>query len=416
MASRRPKRFATRLLLNFGLLWSIFWLAGAAAGYLTVEKGLKSRLEVLLISDVARVAAFYRQGELGQVAATGGASIVLYDYSGNAVVPEDPPFTLPAEVVTRASPTPRIYEASEFTAAYADAGVGVIAVIQGTGFIKALAYQTAKALSLFFLAGLVLGLAAIYGLSRRITGPLVAAAREVAARKADDLAPITYDGPDDELALIVHHFNHLLGELKAAKAKERDFLNEVAHELNTPLAVLTAQLERGDLASAKRTTRHLARLTADLLALARGEPERDLDPHIVDLRDLVREAAAEHPGIRVDLPQEAVETLGDPDRLLQLVRNLLANAVRAAGASGVEVGVRAGTDEVRLWVRDSGPGIPEELLERIFDRYVKGKAGRRGLGLAIAKQIVEAHGGEIGVRSQPGNTVFEVRLPGLEED
>jgi len=104
MASRRPKRFATRLLLNFGLLWSIFWLAGAAAGYLTVEKGLKSRLEVLLISDVARVAAFYRQGELGQVAATGGASIVLYDYSGKAVIPEDPPFVLPAEVLTGFDP------------------------------------------------------------------------------------------------------------------------------------------------------------------------------------------------------------------------------------------------------------------------------------------------------------------------
>ena len=141
--------------------------------------------------------------------------------------------------------------------------------------------------------------------------------------------------------------------------------------------------------------------------------ERNLNLHIVDLGEVAREAALEH-GVAAEA--ESAEVLGDPDRLLQLLRNLVANAVRAAGKEGVRVRVRREADHALLEVEDSGPGIPEDLLPRLFQRFARGPGGGTGLGLAIAHAIAKAHGGEIAVESRPGRTVFRVRLPLLEEE
>ncbi len=408
--------FGARLALSFGLLWALLWGLGVGLGALAVDRGLKSYLARQLLADAAKVARFYREGETGQVTATGGTEITLYDYQGTPILPPDPLYPVPPEVVEKAPAAPALYRGPGFLAAYADAGVGVIAVAQGTGVARALARGTARVLAGLFFVGLVLGGAAVLLLSRRASAPLVAAAEEVASRGWDDLAPIPYRGPDDELSRIVHRFNALLAELARAKARERDFLNEVAHELFTPMTVLLAEVERGDCAAARASARHLTRLAEDLLALARGASERDLELHITDLGEVVAGVTAAFPGVHLVRPARPVEALADPDRLAQLVRNLVQNAVRAAGAENVTVGVEEDERGPRLWVRDTGPGIPPELKARLFERYTKGRGGRLGLGLAIAKQIAEAHGGEIRVRSQPGETVFEVRLPGLEEE
>ncbi len=408
--------FGARLLLRFGLLWALFWGLGALGGYLALRHGLVRHLEEELLLDAARVAAFYRQGETGRVAATGGTEITLYDYQGRPVLPPDPLYRVPAEAVAGATSEPRLYRGPGFLAAYADAGVGVIAVAQGTGFIEEAAGAAARTLGAFLLLGLVLGGALVYLQARAASAPLEAAAREVERRGWENLEPIPYRGPDDELARIVHRFNALLAELRSARERERAFLDEVAHELFTPMSVLLAELERGELAAARESARHLLRLAEDLFALARGDLARTLEPHLLDLREVARAVAREFPGVATALPEKPVWTVGDPDRLRQLLRNLVANAVRAAGAGKVRIQV--GEDGSGPWLRveDRGPGIPAELLPRIFERYQKGPRGRQGLGLAIAQEIAKAHGGEIRVRSEPGNTVFEVRLPGLEEE
>ena len=227
--------------------------------------------------------------------------------------------------------------------------------------------------------------------------------------------------PKDEFGRMVEAVNALLQALKEAKERERAFLAEASHELRTPLTVLLGHLDRlgrnpmdlEALRTARATAERMRRLVEDLLALARGEVERNLNLHIVDLGEVAREAALEY-GVAAEA--ESAEVLGDPDRLLQLLRNLVANAVRAAGKEGVRVRVRREADHALLEVEDSGPGIPEDLLPRLFQRFARGPGGGTGLGLAIAHAIAKAHGGEIAVESRPGRTVFRVRLPLLEEE
>jgi len=162
-------------------------------------------------------------------------------------------------------------------AAYADAGVGVIAVAQGTGFIREVAGAATRTLGLFFLAGLLLGGGLVYLQARAASAPLEAAAREVERRGWASLEPIPYRGPDDELARIVHRFNQLLAEL-------------------------LAELERGELETARESARHLLRLAEDLFALARGDLARTLEPHLLDLREIAEAVAREFPGVGLRLP------------------------------------------------------------------------------------------------------------------
>ena len=110
--------------------------------------------------------------------------------------------------------------------------------------------------------------------------------------------------------------------------------------------------------------------------------------------------------------------LGDPDRLKQVVRNLTANAVRATGnPRKVTLGLVAADEHIVLLVRDRGPGIAEDLLPHIFEKFHKGVGGGAGLGLAIAKQIADVHGGTIEVESFKGRgTTFRVTLPAVEEE
>ena len=131
----------------------------------------------------------------------------------------------------------------------------------------------------------------------------------------------------------------------------------------------------------------------------------------------MRPVAEEFPGVRIaETESEDRVLVGDPERLRQLVRNLTANAVRAAGADGVEVACRSDGSWVVLEVRDDGPGIPPEEQEGVFDKFRKGVGGGAGLGLAIARQVAEHHGGTLDVESRPGRTVFRVRLPAAVQD
>jgi two-component system sensor histidine kinase BaeS len=206
----------------------------------------------------------------------------------------------------------------------------------------------------------------------------------------------------------------------------RQLMADVAHELRTPLAILQGRVEglldgvyprdAQHLEELLEETRHLSRLVEDLGTLAHAEAGAlELRKETVDLGDLVREVAASlpRPVAVVALPDlPAVEA--DPVRIRQVLLNLLTNAVRHTPPEGaVVVEVQERPRHVLIRVRDTGSGISPEDLPRIFERFQKGSDSRgSGLGLAIARKLVLAHGGDIGVDSEPGKgTEVTVSLP-----
>ena len=300
-----------------------------------------------------------------------------------------------------------------------------MAVVADTEFIRNALERLGRALLLssaivVLVAGLLGYLVA--GISIR---PIAELARRAADRGPSRLDPIELHGPRDEVAQLTDTLNDLMRRLADAMDAQRAFLAETSHELRTPLTSLRGFLERAhrkadpdvrrELADARRIAGTLSRLVEDLLQLSRGQLVRELTPHLVDpLDDLANPVAEEFPGVAVE-GSAGSTVLGDPERLRQLLRNLVANAVRAAGvAEDVTVSVSDRDGFVELGVTDTGPGIAPDVLPRIFDKFYKGAGGGSGLGLAIARQIVEHHGGEIAVDSRPGLTTFRVTLPAVE--
>lgn len=413
--------FRTRLFLAFALLWLLF-LGGAwyLAGR-SVDQALKRRLEATLVQDVLRAAEAYQKGQAGTLLTTGGVYLHLYAQDGTPIALTRPDHRLPPERLRQGGAIPQVLWERGFAAALVATPLGLLVLTAETSPIEAALEALREALLRAFLLLFPLGLALVYLPARLAAQPLEAVAREITRRSPDRLDPVPHRLPKDEFGRMVEAVNALLQALKEAKERERAFLAEASHELRTPLTVLLGHLDRlarnpmdlEALRTARATAERMRRLVEDLLALARGEVERNLNLHIVDLGEVAREAALEY-GVAAEA--ESAEVLGDPDRLLQLLRNLIANAVRAAGKEGIQVRVRREADHALLEVEDSGPGIPEDLLPRLFQRFARGPGGGTGLGLAIAHAIAKAHGGEIAVESRPGRTVFRVRLPLLEEE
>jgi two-component system OmpR family sensor kinase len=239
--------------------------------------------------------------------------------------------------------------------------------------------------------------------------------------------------------------NNLLDSVEAALAvrqasehKVRTFVADASHELRTPLASIRgyAELTRrfgGDLGEdvqhnvtrIESEAQRMTSLVEDLLLLARLDAQRELDTADVDLSrllvDVVSDAHAAGPDHEWDLvlPDEPVVVRGDDLRLHQVFANLLTNA-RVHTPAGTSVVVELGEpkdETVEVRVRDTGPGIPDELQPALFERFVRGdssrnrKSGSTGLGLSIVHAVVTAHHGTVRVESRPGSTVFVVRLP-----
>jgi two-component system OmpR family sensor kinase len=269
------------------------------------------------------------------------------------------------------------------------------------------------------LAALLIGLFSL----QRSLGPLRRLSRE--ARDLDPRSPqeIHYAGPSDEIGDLMGALNASLRAIRARQEDERAFLVEVAHELAAPLTLVSYHLTDMSLRSpddqrilaASAAAKELLRTSQDLLVLARGELERPLSFKVVDLQGLLERVAGEYPGIRV-APGSAGEIVGDPERLMQIARNLVRNGIQAAGAAE-KVSVRAFRlgDDLVIEVSDEGPGMSEQTLARAFDRLYSPGGRGVGVGLTIAKSLVEQHGGTIGVESSLGvGTRFTVRLPSLE--
>lgn len=237
-----------------------------------------------------------------------------------------------------------------------------------------------------------------------------------------------------EARTLTRAFNAMAERLQQQEEQRRSLLMDISHELRTPLTVLQGNLEgmldgvypRDDphLSSILEETQVLARLIEDLHTLAVAESlGLKLAKAPTDLAEIAREAIAsfqaQAEAAGVTLRLEADPGLPpaevDPERIRQVLNNLVSNALRYTPAGGT-VRVRCsagGADQVVLSVEDTGPGIPAEDLPRVFDRFYKSKDSRgTGLGLAIVRSLVRAHGGEISASSTPGDgTSIRFTLP-----
>ena len=253
---------------------------------------------------------------------------------------------------------------------------------------------------------------------------------DISGRALDRRVPVPPNR--DEIGRLASTMNEMLDRLQAASERQRKFVADASHELQSPIAALRTQLE---VAIAQPATtdwaatssdllaesRHMERLVRDLLFLARSDGEesvRRIEP--VDLDDIVLEEATRlRSSARVGVDASGVSAAplsGNRDELTRLVRNLLENAEHHA-ESRVRIRLSAEGHEIILVVEDDGPGVPPAERERIFQRFTRLDEARSrhnggtGLGLAIVKEITERHGGTVCVESAAPGARFAVRLP-----
>ncbi|MEJ8652868.1 HAMP domain-containing sensor histidine kinase [Streptomyces sp. MS1.AVA.3] len=279
------------------------------------------------------------------------------------------------------------------------------------------------------LIGLPLLLVVVAGVTwlvtRRALRPVEGIRGEMAAITAStDLSRrVPVPSSQDEVGRLARTTNETLAALESSVERQRRFVADASHELRSPIASLRTQLEVGvahpellDVPGAVEDTVRLQRLAADLLLLARLDAgERPADAR-VGLAAMVREESSQRVADRVPVQIGELaggEVAGSRSQLGRVLGNLLDNAQRHA-VSAVRVAVVRDGEWVVLRVEDDGPGVPEGDRERIFERFVRlddARArddGGAGLGLAIARDVAERHGGSLAVRT---GSVFELRLP-----
>ncbi|CAN5270976.1 hypothetical protein BH24ACT16_BH24ACT16_01270 [soil metagenome] len=297
-----------------------------------------------------------------------------------------------------------------------------------------------------WIAGLIAALAAVVVgllLARRITRPLRDlnhAAWRVAHGDYEQRVPVR---SDDELGELAASFNTMAGAVGRQEALRRQMAADIAHELRNPLAIVQADLEamldgvrplsKDAVASVHEETQLLSRLIADLRDLSLAEAgQLPLKRCTTDFGKLARASVERlapqardkevHLSIEVpEVPKRMPEANVDQDRISQVLGNLLENALRHTPRGG-GVTVRIESDEpaetVRVTVSDTGPGIPEDHLPNVFERFYRAdpsrtrSGGGSGIGLAVVRQLVEAHGGRVWVESPPGEGAsFGFTLP-----
>ena len=241
----------------------------------------------------------------------------------------------------------------------------------------------------------------------------------------------------DEIGDLTVSFNQMSTDLARANDLRRQMTADIAHDLRTPLSVIqgyTEALDEGKLpgtseiyGSMHKQVLHLNRLVEDLRTLSLADAgQLSLYPQEVAPRDIlehsvlvyVPQAEQQQVTLSLEIPDMLPRIVVDPDRIVQVLGNLISNALRHTPAGGeIRLAAQSVQDEIVVEVQDTGAGIPLEDLPYVFDRFYKGdksrsESGESGLGLAIARSIVEAHKGHISVSSTPGQgTTFTISLP-----
>jgi signal transduction histidine kinase len=408
--------------LGVALLALLVVASSTALAYGWFVRDQSAELRRLLLEDVARVTALLDAPVLGAAfvdPATPGFAVQVVGVDGRVALAwgRDEPLPLAPEPAVVSLDGRRHLVAS---APWRDAG-GTIRVAHDIEAAMRTRGDLARSLAwggaLAFLSSTLVALV----VARRSLRPLELVAE--GARAVDPEAPetIPYAGHSHEVRALTDALNATLTAIRERSRRERAFLLEIAHEIAAPLTLVNYHLaalrrERpadGELQAAADAAQELLHTSQDLLVLARGELERPLDLALVDLRDVVQRVAGEYPGVRCEVPVPA-QVIGDADRLVQVVRNLVRNGVQAAGRPhGVRVTLEAGPDAHLLRVEDDGPGLDAEALARVFERGFRRGSGS-GVGLTISRDLVEQHGGRITAASgAAGGARFEVRLPSL---
>ena len=303
--------------------------------------------------------------------------------------------------------------------------------------------DTLGALRLLFLVAapvtLALALAGGYLVAGRVLAPVEAItslARRISG--ADLTERLRLDLPDDELGRLAETFDDMLDRVEGAFERQRRFTGDPAHELRTPLSLIRTRVDlalarerpageyREALVELDRDVARLGGLVGTLLTLARSDAgSMTLERRPTDLRETLQSVAdqfretAGGVSITLDAAPGPVAASVDQDLVIQLLVNLMDNAVAHTPAGGtVGIGCVAVDGGVAIHVTDTGTGIPDEHLERLFDRFYRVDTGRTaaaggvGLGLSICRANVDAHGGTIRVASEAGvGTRVEVTLP-----
>lgn len=410
------------LLVTFALLGGLV-LFGALA-YASFLRQQRVQLDELLLRDLGRVQALVQQGSgaigIQLTSSSGDFNLQFVGQNDVLALGQGDPFT----------EGPRPHFEARGDAIFLVASAPWIIDGQERGTVRLgldvtndLAERQTLLRSLLLSGGVIALAATIVNLillQRALAplGRLAAGARQV---NPADPSPIRYKGPHDEVAYLAQALNRAFRGIRKRQQAERASLAEIAHELAAPLTLVAGHLESlssahpGDarLEAARGAANELLYTSQDLLTLARGELERSLDLQVLDLATVAQRIALEYPGVKLELFERA-EVAGSPERLAQLVRNLVRNAVQAAGVGGVSLAVWANPEEVCLSVQDRGAGVPPDELKHLFERFFTRRQGGNGVGLSVAQQIARQHGGVIRVMSVVGEgTSFTVSLPTL---
>jgi len=281
---------------------------------------------------------------------------------------------------------------------------------------EAVRVSAGVSLAVLLLAGLL-----AYLVTGRVLAPLRALTDATRSITESGLSRRIAVRGNDEVAELGRTFNGMLDGLEAAFASQKDFIRDAGHELRTPITIIRGHLELlGDDPQERRETvalvtdelDRMSRFVSDLSLLAKAERPDFLNPETMELEQFTEELLTK---ARAMADRDwRLTTVGrgrlraDRQRLTQAVMNLVDNAVRVtADRDPIELGSAVVEGEVRMWVRDSGPGVADEDQERIFERYARGRNGRApsggsGLGLAIVSGIIAAHEGRVELDSRLG--------------
>lgn len=306
---------------------------------------------------------------------------------------------------------------------------------RGAGFLERLQ----RSLTWATLASVGLGILMAFVFARRLARPLEAISQG-ANRLAQGELTVRIPTPkgDDEVSQLARNFNAMAQSLERLEKERRAMIADIAHELRTPLTVMQGRLEaiqdgvirldESEITRLYNQTRLLSRLVEDLRTLSLVDAGRlALERQPLELRELLASVAqsfrpraeARQARLELDLPHQPISLSADPDRLAQVVGNLLTNALDHTPAHG-HIVISAGQEDGHAWfsVADTGPGIPEEALPKIFDRFYRVEQSRNrqtggtGLGLSIVRALVELHGGRVSASNRSeGGAVFRVELP-----
>jgi signal transduction histidine kinase len=319
-------------------------------------------------------------------------------------------------------------------------GVVIVATVVGTVLVLALGQDVGLELWMRIALAAALGLAMVQFLARGMTSPLREMAAASSAMAKGDYGRRVRASSRDEVGELARAFNKMAAELAGVERMRRDLVANVSHELRTPIGALQVLLEnlvdgveppdQATLRTALAQTERLGRLVSQLLDLSRLESGGlPLDRTRFALRPMLEQVTREcelgeafgerHVWLKVCVQPGDLQADGDAERVHQVIANLLDNAVRHSPRDGrVWLSAHAGSGVTTIEVADEGPGIEPHELERVFERFYRPDGARSlndggaGLGLAIARWIVDAHGGSIRAEArEPGGCKMVVELP-----